>query len=77
MFVFAATIDVKKSIYDLACNTRDTQIALVENQGMFDSVQESIVKIYDIGRSRTTEDEPVSTFCIFCEYNLKNNSCKQ
>lgn len=53
-----ATIDVKKSIYDLACNTRDTQIALVENQGMFDSVQESIVKIYDIGRSRTTDDEP-------------------
>lgn len=53
-----ATIDVKKSIYDLACNRRDTQIALVENQGMFDSVQESIVKIYDIGRSRTTDDEP-------------------
>ncbi|XP_073974899.1 lisH and WD40 domain-containing protein mahjong [Rhodnius prolixus] len=53
-----ATIDVKKNIYDLACNSHDTQIALVENQGIYESVDESIVKIYDVGRSRTTDDEP-------------------
>uniref|UniRef100_A0A146LRX2 DDB1-and CUL4-associated factor-like 1 n=1 Tax=Lygus hesperus TaxID=30085 RepID=A0A146LRX2_LYGHE len=52
-----ATIDVKKSIHDLACNSRDTQIAVVENQGLFDSLQESIVKIYDVGRLRSTDDE--------------------
>ncbi|KAL1117022.1 hypothetical protein AAG570_004350 [Ranatra chinensis] len=54
------TIDVKRSIYDLACNKRDTQLALVENQGVFDTIQESIVKIYDVGRSRSNADEPVS-----------------
>uniref|UniRef100_A0A1B6BYB4 DDB1- and CUL4-associated factor 1 n=1 Tax=Clastoptera arizonana TaxID=38151 RepID=A0A1B6BYB4_9HEMI len=52
-----ATIDVKKNIYDLACNNYDTQIATVENQGMFENVQESIVRLYDVGRRRDDEDE--------------------
>ncbi|XP_054275283.1 protein mahjong-like isoform X2 [Macrosteles quadrilineatus] len=52
-----ATIDVKKNIYDLALNRVDTQIAIVENQGVFDSVQESIVRLYDVGRRRDDEDE--------------------
>ncbi|PSN42103.1 DDB1- and CUL4-associated factor 1 [Blattella germanica] len=52
-----ATIDVKKNIYDLCCNKFDTQIAVVENQGMFDSVQESSVRLYDVGRRRDDEDE--------------------
>lgn len=52
-----ATLDVKKNIYDLACNRIDTQIAIVENQGMFDSVQESTVRLYDVGRRRDDEDE--------------------
>ncbi|XP_069696548.1 DDB1- and CUL4-associated factor 1 isoform X2 [Periplaneta americana] len=52
-----ATIDVKKNIYDLSCNRFDTQIAVVENQGMFDSVQESSVRLYDVGRRRDDDDE--------------------
>lgn len=52
-----ATIDVKRSIYDLAVNGYDTQIAIVENQGMYNSVQESVVRIYDVGRQRDAEDE--------------------
>lgn len=52
-----ATFDVKKNIYDLACNRLDTQIAIVENQGMFDSVQESSVRLYDVGRRKDDEDE--------------------
>ncbi|KAJ8958385.1 hypothetical protein NQ314_006407 [Rhamnusium bicolor] len=52
-----ATIDVKKSIYDLAINRFDTQIAIVENQGMYNSVQESVVRLYDVGRRRDDEDE--------------------
>ncbi|CAH2000052.1 unnamed protein product [Acanthoscelides obtectus] len=52
-----ATIDVKRSIYDLAVDRFDTQIALVENQGMYNSVQESVVRIYDVGRRRDDEDE--------------------
>ncbi|KAJ8687973.1 hypothetical protein QAD02_023768 [Eretmocerus hayati] len=42
-----ATFDVKRGIYDLACNKFDTQIAVVENQGEFDSIQESCVRLYD------------------------------
>ncbi|XP_012270857.1 DDB1- and CUL4-associated factor 1 isoform X2 [Orussus abietinus] len=52
-----ATYDVKKGIYDLACNKFDTQIAIVENQGEFDSIQESCVRLYDVGRVRDDEDE--------------------
>ncbi|XP_039287323.1 DDB1- and CUL4-associated factor 1 [Nilaparvata lugens] len=52
-----ATIDVKKSIYDLAVNRLDTQILIVENQGMFENVQESTVRLYDVGRRRVDEDE--------------------
>ncbi|XP_076269885.1 lisH and WD40 domain-containing protein mahjong isoform X2 [Rhynchophorus ferrugineus] len=52
-----ATIDVKKNIYDLAVNCYDTQISLVENQGMYNSVQESVVRLYDVGRRRDDEDE--------------------
>lgn len=51
---------MKKNIYDIALNRKDTQIAIVENQGMFDSVQESIVRLYDVGRRRDDEDELVS-----------------
>lgn len=51
---------MKKNIYDLSCNKFDTQIAVVENQGMFDSVQESSVRLYDVGRRRDDEDEGVS-----------------
>jgi HIV-1 Vpr-binding protein len=52
-----ATIDVKKNIYDLAVNKFDTQIVVVENQGVYQSVQESVVRIYDVGRKRDDEDE--------------------
>lgn len=52
-----ATIDVKRNIYDLAVNVFDTQIAIVENQGLYHSVQESVVRLYDVGRRRDDEDE--------------------
>ncbi|OXU21314.1 hypothetical protein TSAR_001940 [Trichomalopsis sarcophagae] len=52
-----ATFDVKRGIYDLACNKFDTQIAVVENMGEFDSIQESCVRLYDVGRRRDDEDE--------------------
>jgi len=60
-FICLATVDVKKFIYHMACNSSDTQIAIVENQGMFENIDESIVRIYDVGRSRN-EDETVSFF---------------
>ncbi|XP_076637534.1 lisH and WD40 domain-containing protein mahjong [Colletes latitarsis] len=52
-----ATCDVKRGIYGLACNKFDTQIAIVENQGEFHSIQESCVRLYDVGRRRDDEDE--------------------
>lgn len=63
----SATIDVKKGIYDLAINRYDTQIALIENQGMFNSVQESVVRVYDVGRRRDDEDEQVRKPTVFSE----------
>jgi len=61
--MFLATVDVKKFIYHMACNSSDTQIAIVENQGMPANIDESIVQLYDVGRSRT-KDEAVSFFVI-------------
>ncbi|CAB3371680.1 Hypothetical predicted protein [Cloeon dipterum] len=52
-----ATIDVKRNIYDLALANNGFQLALVENVGQFESVNESSVRIYDIGRHRHDEDE--------------------
>lgn len=44
----------------MACNKWDTQIAVVENVGEFHTVQESSVRLYDVGRIRDTEDDAVS-----------------
>ncbi|XP_014210788.1 protein mahjong [Copidosoma floridanum] len=52
-----STFDTKRGIYDLACNKFDTQIAIVENSGEFDSIQESCIRLYDVGRCRNDEDE--------------------
>ncbi|KFB51317.1 hypothetical protein ZHAS_00019370 [Anopheles sinensis] len=53
-----ATIDVKRNIYDLAINAYGSQIAVVENPGSFNNtVQESTVRIYSVGRKRPIEDE--------------------
>lgn len=62
LLFFLATMDVKKNIYSLCINKYDTQIALVENQGIFESGQESVVRIYDVGRRRDNEDDQVSVF---------------
>ncbi|XP_055624237.1 protein mahjong isoform X2 [Toxorhynchites rutilus septentrionalis] len=52
-----STVDVKRNIYDLAINLYGSQIAIVENQGGFNSVQESVVRIYSVGRKKNTEDD--------------------
>ena len=48
---------MKRGIYDLACNKFDTQIAIVENTSEYNNVQESCVRLYDVGRRRDKEDE--------------------
>lgn len=50
---------MKKSIYHLGCNRFDTQIALVENCGQFEDIEESSVRLYDVGRSKDDDDEAV------------------
>lgn len=52
-----STTDVKKSIYDLSINKNGCQIALCENQGCYESVSESVVRIYTVGRKRVAEDD--------------------
>lgn len=56
-FLHAATVDVKRNIYDLSINKYGSQIAIVENQGDFESGQESAVRIYSVGRKKNMEDE--------------------
>ncbi|VVC46311.1 Hypothetical protein CINCED_3A010795 [Cinara cedri] len=51
-----ATIDVKKFIYHMASNSYDTQIAIIENQGLYENIDESVVRIYDVGRSRADDE---------------------
>jgi DDB1- and CUL4-associated factor 1 len=53
-----STTDVRKSIYDLAVNNNGCQIALCENQGGYESVSESVVRVYTVGRKRDPEDDP-------------------
>lgn len=48
---------MKRNIYELCVNACDSQIALVENQGMYHSIQESVVRVYDVGRRRDDEDD--------------------
>lgn len=48
---------MKKDIYDLSINKYGGQIAIVENQGDYESVQESAVRIYSVGRRKNLEDE--------------------
>ncbi|XP_072941245.1 protein mahjong [Epargyreus clarus] len=52
-----ATIDVKRNIYSLSVSRWGTQISVVENLGDFEQVQESCVKIYDVGRRRDHDDD--------------------
>lgn len=52
-----ATIDVKKSIYDLSINNNGCQVAICENQGGFESVSESVVRVYAVGRKRDPDGE--------------------
>lgn len=52
-----ATIDVKRNIYSLNVSRYGTQISLVENMGDFEAMQESCVKIYDVGRKRDHDDD--------------------
>lgn len=73
LYPFLATFDVKKSIYDLAINRFDTQIAIVENQGMYNSVQESVVRLYDVGRRRDDEDEQVQN--KYFNVDVAHESC--
>lgn len=69
-----ATIDVKRNIYDLALAQNGFQLALVENQGQFESVNESSVRIYDIGRHRHDDDE-VRFSLNLCFVNFSFSRC--
>lgn len=56
---------MKKQIYHLSCNKFDTQIAVVENSGKFDDMEETAIRIYDVGRTKDDDDEAVILFKIF------------
>lgn len=70
------TFNIKRKIYDLTVNKYDSQIAIVENQGMYQTVQESVVRIYDVGRTRDDEDadQVINTLYNFCVLQMFYNS---
>lgn len=55
-----ATVDVKRNIYDLSVNKFGSQIAIVENLGNVDSIQESVVRVYSVGRRKNMDDDAVT-----------------
>lgn len=59
IIILSATIDVKRNICFLDVSHAGNQLAIVENMGDIDNVQESVVRLYDIGRRRDEEDEVV------------------
>lgn len=56
---------MKKSIGDIALNVHGSQIAIVENQGGFDAVEESAVRIYNVGRKRNEDNAAVRNLDLF------------
>lgn len=55
-----ATFDVKERMYNFSCNSHDTQVAIVANK----RIDESLLQVYDVGRFRSKE----KTVCFFCDY---------
>lgn len=60
-----ATVDVKRNIYDLCVNKYGTKIAVVENQTGYETTEESVVKVYSVGRKKNNEDEMVRNQMLF------------
>ncbi|XP_055715205.1 protein mahjong isoform X2 [Phlebotomus papatasi] len=52
-----ATVDVKRNIHDLVVNKYGSTIAVVENNGDYDSVEQSVIRLYNVGRKKNVEDE--------------------
>lgn len=52
-----STIDVKRNIYDISINKYGSHIALVENQGAYESSQETFIRIYAVGMRKNDEQE--------------------
>jgi len=49
-----ATIDVKKTIFDLCTDVTDSFVAVIENQA---STDESVCRVYEVGRMRRADEE--------------------
>lgn len=55
-----ATVDVKKTIFDLCTDLSDCYLAVIENQRSPDSLtEESLCRLYEVGRLKDDEDDQV------------------
>ena len=50
LHLFAATIETRRGVFDLATSINDLQIAVVENTLAPQVTEESVVRLYDVGR---------------------------
>jgi len=52
-----ATIETRRGVFDLATSINDLQIAVVENTLAPQVTEESVVRLYDVGRYRAEEED--------------------
>merc|ERR1719189_709841 len=52
-----ATIETRRGVFDLASSLNDLQIAVVENTLSPQVTEESVVRLYDVGRYRAEEED--------------------
>lgn len=71
--LISATVDVKRNIYDLSINKYGSQIAIVENQGGYESGQESAVRIYSVGRRKDEAEEEDDEMGVDSDDSLSDN----
>lgn len=55
--IVPATIETRRGVLDLSSSSNDLQLAVVENSLMPLLHEESVVRIYDVGRLRADEDD--------------------
>ena len=61
--LLSATIETRRGVFDLATSINDLQIAVVENTLAPQVTEESVVRLYDVGRYIYLMSMMIRIFC--------------